>query len=284
MKTITSISDMQEYSLKAKLEGKSIGFVPTMGYLHEGHMSLVRAAREECDIVVLSIYVNPIQFSAGEDFEKYPRDFDKDKALAEAEGVDIIYSPDDNAMYPSGYATRIEVESKMIHTMCGVSRPGHFIGVTTIVNKLFNIVSPDKAYFGQKDAQQAVVIKKMVKDLNLPVEIRTMPIIREEDGLAMSSRNKYLSEGERSQALSISKAIAKAQEMISSGELFSDSIKGEMSVILREGQDVRIDYIEIVNAEDLEEVRSVKDNTLIAVAAHVGKTRLIDNVTIDSVN
>ncbi|NQT33082.1 MAG: pantoate--beta-alanine ligase [Candidatus Omnitrophica bacterium] len=284
MKIITTISEMQEFSRGARAGGKTIGFVPTMGYLHEGHLSLVRAAREECDIVVLSIYVNPIQFCAGEDLDKYPRDIERDKALAEKEGADVIYAPDDGAMYPAGYATRIEVKAKLINTMCGVSRPGHFIGVTTIVNKLFNIVCPDKAYFGQKDAQQVVVIKKMVEDLNIPVEIRTMPVVREADGLAMSSRNSYLSKEERKQALGIYRAVKKAEEMIAAGELSADRIKGEMSVILREGKDVRIDYIEIVDAGDLEEVERVNESTLIAIAAHVGKTRLIDNMIIESLS
>jgi pantoate--beta-alanine ligase len=283
MKVLTKIKEMREFSREAKKNGKTIGFVPTMGYLHEGHLSLVRAAKEECDLVVMSIYVNPMQFGPGEDLDKYPRDLERDKSLAEKEGVDVIFRPLSGEIYPGGYTTDVVVTGPLTETMCGVSRPGHFKGVTTIVAKLFNIVEPDKAYFGQKDAQQAVVVKRMVQDLNIPVEVRVMPIVRESDGLAMSSRNSYLSAGNRQQALGLFRSIKKAKEMITEGEVSADSIKQGMRSVLEEGEDVRVDYVEIVDADTLAPLDKIQDNTLIAIAAYVGNTRLIDNTIIKGV-
>ena len=283
MKVLTKISEMREFSREAKKEGKTIGFVPTMGYLHEGHLSLARAARQECDLVVMSIYVNPMQFGPGEDLDKYPRDLERDKSLAAKEGVDVVFRPLSGEVYPSGYATDVAVTGTLTETLCGASRPGHFKGVTTIVAKLLNIVEPDRAYFGQKDAQQAAVVKRMVRDLNIPVEVRVMPIVRENDGLAMSSRNSYLSGDQRQQALRLFRSLEKAKEMISAGEVSSDAIKREMRSILEDGKDVRVDYVETVDADTFMPLEKVKDNTLIAVAAYVGGTRLIDNTIIKGV-
>jgi pantoate--beta-alanine ligase len=277
---MTRIQDMREYSLKAREEGKTIGFVPTMGALHDGHISLVNAARRECDRVVMSIFVNPTQFGPGEDFEKYPRDMERDKAVAEKAGVDCIFAPGAGEMYPEGYGTFVEVSGSMADALCGRSRPGHFRGVTTVVAKLFNIVEPDKSYFGQKDAQQAALIKKMVKDLNISTEIRVMPIVREKDGLALRSRNAYLSEDERRQALGLHRSLNKAEENVAGGERSASALKKEMENILSRGNDVRIDYIEIVDAETLEPVAEIKNEALIAIAAFVGATRLIDNTIV----
>jgi pantoate--beta-alanine ligase len=271
---------MKEYSHRARREDRTIGFVPTMGYLHEGHLSLVRAAREECDVVVVSIFVNPTQFAPGEDFDKYPRDMQRDRRLAEKEGVDVVFAPSAGEMYPDGHVTYVEVTGPLAEGMCGRSRPGHFRGVATIVAKLFDVVQPHVSYFGQKDAQQVAVIKRMVKDLNMDVEICEMPIVREEDGLAMSSRNAYLSKEERQQALGLFRSLERAKEMVADGELSTDRIKRETRKMLEAGQDVRVDYIEIVDAQTLAPLGAVKDNTLIAVAAFAGGTRLIDNVVI----
>ncbi|MGB2601219.1 MAG: pantoate--beta-alanine ligase [Candidatus Omnitrophota bacterium] len=280
MNLITKISEMQEFSREAKKEGKTVGFVPTMGYLHEGHLSLVRAAKRECDLAVMSIYVNPMQFGPEEDLDKYPRDMERDKALAEKEGADVIFAPLSGEMYPGGYTTDVDVTGTITETLCGISRPGHFKGVTTIVAKLFNIVSPDKAYLGQKDAQQAVAVKRMVRDLNIPVEVRVMPTVREDDGLAMSSRNSYLSDDQRHQALGLFKALESAKEMISAGEVSAIIIKQKLKSILEEGKDVRVDYVEVVDTDTLEPSDEVQDNTLIAVAAYIGDARLIDNIVI----
>ncbi len=281
MRVITKIDDMREYSRSVKKEGKAIGFVPTMGYLHEGHLSLVRAAKKENDAVVVSIYVNPTQFGPGEDFDEYPRDMERDKSLADNEGVDAIFAPVSGEMYPAGYVTDVEVKGRLTEALCGRTRPGHFRGVTTVVAKLFNIVGPDRAYFGRKDAQQTAVIKRMVQDLNMPVDIRGMPIVREDDGLAMSSRNAYLSKEERHRALALSRSLERAEEMISAGELSAGTIRNGVKSILE--KDVRLEYIEVVDADTLQPLDRVRDNTLVAVAAFAGGTRLIDNVVIDKV-
>jgi len=284
MQLIEKISDMKEYSLKVRKEGKTIGFVPTMGYLHEGHLSLIRAARKECDAVVVSIFVNPMQFGPKEHFKEYPRDLERDKGLAGEAGADIVFYPSSEEMYSEGFSTFVNVEGRYTETLCAFSRPGHFKGVATVVLKLLNIVSPDVSYFGQKDAQQAAVIKKMIKDLNMDTDIRIMPIVREDDGLAMSSRNVYLSEDERRQALNLYRSLEKAKEMVCGGEASSTAIKSEMKRIIEEGKDLKIDYIETVDADSLEPVETVKENTLIAVAVFIGKTRLIDNIIIGDIN
>jgi len=283
MRVITTVEEMRDHSSMARKTGKTIGFVPTMGYLHDGHMSLVRAAKDECDVVIMSIFVNPTQFGQSEDIDKYPRDMEWDKRFAAKEGVDVIFAPTISGMYPDGNTAYVEVTGTLTETMCGNSRPGHFRGVTTVVAKLFDIVVPDKSYFGQKDAQQAVVVKRMVRDLDIPVAIRVMPIVREADGLAMSSRNARLSADERRQALGLFRSLKQVEEMAARGELSTVRIIEEMTKILGEGKDVRIDYIEIVDADELTPLETVKDNTLVAIAVFVGNTRLIDNVVIEKV-
>ncbi|MBD3181848.1 pantoate--beta-alanine ligase, partial [Candidatus Poribacteria bacterium] len=217
MKIITSTSEIQKYCMEKRVEGKTIGIVPTMGFFHEGHLSLMRQAREENDVVVTSIFVNPTQFGPSEDYEAYPRDLERDSEMARKIGVDVIFSPQVKDMYPTGYATFVNVEG-ITDKMCGASRPTHFRGVTTVVTKLFNLMIPQRAYFGQKDAQQSIVIKRMNQDLNFGIDIVVLPIVREADGLAMSSRNKYLSEDERKAALQLNKSLLKAKELIQSGE------------------------------------------------------------------
>lgn len=280
MKVVKSINEMKEILDDAKREGKTIGFVPTMGYLHEGHLSLMKRAREENDIVVISIFVNPTQFCEGEDYEVYPRDLEKDSKLAEKVGVDYVFTPEVNEMYPEGYNTYVEVLG-VTDKLCGASRPGHFRGVTTIVLKLFNIVTPNRAYFGQKDAQQVFVIKKMVNDLNIPIEIVPCPIVRESDGLAMSSRNTYLSEEERREALVLSKSLFWAKKEIQRGQLNANTIKAEMKKMILCQPSAEIDYIEILNYDTFEEIEKIHGEVLIALAVKIGKTRLIDNITVE---
>ncbi|MBN2030305.1 pantoate--beta-alanine ligase [bacterium] len=279
MKIITTVKEMQAEADRLIRAGKVIGFVPTMGYLHEGHLSLIRIARKQANVVVLSIYVNPTQFAPHEDLEKYPRDFERDEQLAEREGVDLIFYPSDEEMYPEDYSTYVRVE-KLTETLCGRSRPDHFQGVTTICAKLFHAVKPHLAVFGQKDAQQAVVIRRMVKDLDWDMEIIVGPIVREKDGLAMSSRNSYLSSEERREALSLHQSLQIAEEMIRKGERKSETILTAMRNHLNEKKRIRTDYIEIVHSETLQPLETIGNNTLIALAAFVGKTRLIDNTII----
>lgn len=284
MKLITTIRSMKAYRDAAKKRGKTIGFVPTMGYLHDGHASLIKAARKDCDIVVVSVFVNPRQFGPSEDLKTYPRDLRRDRKIAAGAGADIVFAPSVEEMYPAHSVTSVVVEGHLTEVLCGASRPGHFKGVTTVVAKLFNIVSPDVSYFGAKDAQQAAVVKRMVKDLDMDTRIKVMPIVREKDGLAMSSRNVRLSAIERIEALNIRAALKKAEELVKSGELSADAIKGEMMAIIGMGDNTKIDYIGIYHAETLAPLENVGDNALIAVAAFVGKTRLIDNVVIHKVN
>lgn len=279
MKTITTIDGMKKFSDAAKKSGKTIGFVPTMGYLHYGHASLINASAKECDLTVVSVFVNPTQFGPKEDLEKYPRDPARDRRVSKKAGADVIFAPSEEEMYPEGYSTWVSVEGSSTSTLCSRSRPGHFRGVATVVAKLLNIVSPDRAYFGQKDAQQAVVIKRMARDLNMVPMIRVMPIVREKDGLAMSSRNVYLSPSERKEALGLSMALAAAGDLIVGGERSSSVIKKKMAGMLKGGR-TKVDYIEIVDADTLLKKDSVGEGTLIAVAAFVGKTRLIDNMLV----
>ena len=250
-----------------------------MGYLHEGHLSLMRRARPQCDILVVSIFVNPTQFGPNEDFERYPRDFERDERLCREVGVDVVFYPTADAMYPRPYLTYVHVE-KLSETMCGASRPGHFRGVTTVVTKLFNIVQPHIAVFGQKDYQQSLIIRQMVRDLNFDVEIDVAPIVREADGLAMSSRNKYLSPEERQQALVLYRSLTRAEELIREGERNVDTLLQAMKTVISEAPDARIDYIAIVDAETLEPLSTVRHNTVIALAVYIGTTRLIDNTWI----
>jgi len=280
MKLITDISEMQSFSLSARAEGKKIGFVPTMGYLHEGHLSLILAARAETDLVVVSIFVNPTQFAPGEDFERYPRDLERDKRLAEGAGTDIVFYPSASEMYPGDFSTYVE-ETKLSKHLCGLSRPTYFRGVTTVVLKLFNIILPDVAYFGRKDAQQALIIKRMVRDLNLPIKIEVLPIVREEDGLAVSSRNEYLSPRQRKQATVLYQALMEAKRLVDSGAKDAYKIKERMKEIIESARDARIDYINIVSQNTLEDIERVQGNVLIPLAVFIGKTRLIDNVELD---
>jgi pantoate--beta-alanine ligase len=277
MKVVDTIARMSTLVKMFKKEGKSISLVPTMGYLHEGHLSLVRAARKHTDVVIMSIFVNPLQFGPKEDFEKYPRNLKRDEELATAAGADIIFNPTVKDMYPSGYSTFINVEG-LTNTLCASSRPGHFKGVTTVVAKLFEIVAPDIAYFGQKDAQQAIIIKKMVSDLNMGIEIKVMPIIREPDGLAMSSRNVYLSESEHADALVLNESLKKAESLIRSGERDAKKVIKIIQDLIKDVPTAKIDYISIVDTADLKEIKIVSGDILIALAVFIGKTRLIDNV------
>lgn len=279
MKVVDTIPRMSTLVKIFKKEGKSIGLVPTMGYLHEGHLSLVKAAKKHVDVVIMSIFVNPIQFGPKEDFEKYPRDFKRDEELATSAGVDIIFAPSTEEMYPDGYATYVNVE-RLTETMCARSRPGHFKGVTTVVAKLFDIVKPEIAYFGQKDAQQAIVIKKMAEDLNMGVEIKMMPTIREPDGLAMSSRNVYLSPVERRDAVILYESLKKAESLVKSGERDAKKIVKVMEESIKAVPTVKIDYISITDTLRLKEVSKVAGETLMALAVFIGKTRLIDNIIV----
>ncbi|KLO23233.1 pantoate--beta-alanine ligase [Marinitoga sp. 1197] len=277
MEIINNINKMKNIRNELIKKGKTIGFVPTMGYLHKGHLSLVEQARKDNDIVIVSIFVNPTQFGPNEDFDRYPRDMERDMEMLKPFNVDYIFHPSVEEMYPENYSTYVE-EIKLTKVLCGKSRPGHFKGVTTIVSKLFNIVRPTRAYFGQKDAQQFRVLRKMVNDLNMDVQMIEMPIIREHDGLAMSSRNIYLSKEERIQALALNKSLKKAKELYENGEKSAKKIKTEMQKIFNEYPLVKVDYIEIVDEYTLENVENISDKVLIAVAAFVGKARLIDNI------
>ena len=279
MKVISSIQQMQAWSGRIHRKGKTIGFVPTMGCLHEGHLSLIHRARTENDYSVISIFVNPIQFGPQEDFRRYPRNFTRDKRLAKLRGVDVVFYPRAKDIYPRGYQTSVSVED-LSRALCGVSRPGHFQGVATVVAKLFNLVQPDTAYFGQKDMQQAVIIRRMVEDLNLPVKIKILPIIREQDGLAMSSRNAYLSKRQRQEATILYNALQIAVGMIESGVKAPRKIVARMRKMISSQPGCRIDYVKIVNLDSLEEAKRIKGPLLIAVAVFFGKTRLIDNVVI----
>lgn len=275
MKIITSPAEMQSWSRAAMQAGARIGCVPTMGFLHEGHMSLVRRARQAADRVVLTLFVNPTQFGPGEDYAVYPRDPARDQALCEAEGVDAIFMPTAADMYAPDASVIID-ETALSRGLCGASRPGHFRGVCTVVAKLFNCVLPHVAVFGQKDAQQALIIRRMVRDLNFPVEIIIAPIVREADGLAMSSRNVRLSPDERRSALALSRAIGMAQEACAAGHCDSETVRGEIERELTAGG-LRVDYVAIVNAADLTPAPKLGSGVLVALAAFAGQTRLIDN-------
>lgn len=279
MQIIESIQEMQSLSETLRKEDHIIGLVPTMGYLHKGHLSLMRKAREETDRVIATIFVNPTQFGPGEDYEKYPVDRESDiKKLREA-GVDILFCPKARDVYADGYLTYINVES-ITEGLCGRSRPTHFRGVATIVAKLFNICKPHKAYFGKKDFQQLRVIETMAKDLNMDIEIIGLPIIREKDGLAMSSRNAYLNPEQRQAALSLNRALKRAEEMIQEGELRSKRVIDEMTGIIESEKGTDIDYIEVCNPATLKTLEIIKGSVLIAVAVHIGRARLIDNCVV----
>jgi pantoate--beta-alanine ligase len=280
MKVINNIKEMQSTAEDLRRKGKTIGFVPTMGFLHDGHLSLIEEAKKDSDVTIVSIYVNPTQFGPKEDFEKYPRDFEHDEQLCENAGVDIVFYPDNKQMYLDNHFTYVITE-QLSNKLCGNSRPGHFRGVTTIVAKLFNIVKPHIAVFGQKDAQQCIIIQRMVEDLNYDINITIAPIKRESDGLAMSSRNKYLSPQHRKDAAIINSSLSKANEIINNGEKQSQVIMQSIKNNLQTIQDLRIDYVSIVNMLNLEPNETITNNTLIAVAVNLGSTRLIDNIIIN---
>jgi len=281
MKVVTSPSEIQQYCGSARAEGKTIGLVPTMGFLHEGHLSLMRRARTENSLLVISVFVNPTQFGPNEDYRIYPRDLQRDSEMAAEVGVDVIFAPTAEDMYTDGHATFVNVE-RITEKMCGASRPGHFRGVTTIVAKLLNLIQPHRAYFGQKDAQQAVVIKRMAADLNFDTEIVVMPTVREEDGLAMSSRNQYLSPEERRAALVLIRSLRVAENLVKSGQRNAAVIFRKMRDMIEAEPLAEIDYISIVNADTLDDLDVVEGEVLIALAVFIGKTRLIDNVTLDA--
>lgn len=264
---------------KLKAAGRKIGFVPTMGALHEGHLSLIRVARKENDFVVVSIFVNPTQFSPREDLNKYPRTINRDLFLCRKEKVDFVFLPKALDMYPQGFTTYCYVEG-LSEALCGKSRPGHFRGVTTIITKLFNIIQPDVVYFGAKDAQQAIIIKKMVTDLNIPVKVHVLPTQREKDGLALSSRNIYLNKEERPKASVLSKSLNLAQALIKGGALDTARIIDRIGQLIMRNKNTRIEYIEIVDSENLQPLKKISGNCLIALAVRIGRVRLIDNITI----
>jgi pantoate--beta-alanine ligase len=276
MKVLKTISEIKQ--LRPSLP-QPLGFVPTMGYLHEGHLALVRQARAENSSVAVSIFVNPTQFGPQEDFEKYPRDPKRDLALLEKEGTDVVFMPSAGEIYPPQFNSWVEV-GKIMERLEGVSRPGHFRGVATVVAKLFNIVRPDKAYFGQKDAQQLVVIRKMVADLDMDLEVVAVPTVREDDGLAMSSRNTYLNPEERKAAVVLYQALTLAQELFSGGERDAQAIRHQMTELIQKQPLANIDYISIADAETLDELDEVKPPALVSLAVKIGKTRLIDNVVV----
>jgi pantoate--beta-alanine ligase len=279
MNVIDSIAGMHSACAQARAAGKKLGFVPTMGALHEGHLSLLRAARERCDVVAASIFVNPTQFAPNEDFAKYPRALERDSELLQFEQVDLLFTPTKEEMYPLGAVTFVEVRD-LSDRLCGKSRPGHFRGVATVVNKLFNIVQPDFAFFGQKDAAQSAVIRRMVRDLDLAVNVVVCPIVREADGLAMSSRNAYLSAADRKQAAALSRALRKAESLYRSGERDPKKLIDSARRIFAEQPEVAVEYIEIADPDTLETLRDLSRPALVAVAARVGSTRLIDNIVL----
>lgn len=277
MKICRTVDEIRAASRAARQDGRRLGLVPTMGALHAGHLSLVRAARTQCDAVAVSIFVNPTQFGPKEDFSKYPRTFEADRKLLEAEGVGIVFAPSDQEMYPPGASTFVTVEG-LSERLCGRSRPGHFRGVATVVSKLFTIVEPDVAFFGQKDAAQAVIIRRMVRDLNLDVDIVVCPIVREPDGLALSSRNSYLDSQQRKQATVLYRSLMRVQMLADRGETDSARLIAAAREVFQEQPEVRLDYFEIVHPDTLEPVAGTAEGALVAVAAFVGTTRLIDNI------
>jgi pantoate--beta-alanine ligase len=275
-RVIESIDEMQQLALERRRQGDRIALVPTMGYLHEGHASLMREGRRCCDLLVTSIFVNPTQFGANEDFSTYPRDLEGDRELARQAGVDIIFAPRAAEMYPPGYQTWVEVGALTEH-LCGASRPGHFRGVATVVTKLFTIVQPHTALFGKKDFQQLAVIRRMTQDLNLPLEIVGMPIVRETDGLAMSSRNSYLDAGERQRALCLVESIRRVQQLYRQGEVRVEVLRRQALEVLGSARPTAIDYVDFRHSATLEAVQQADDSTLMALAVRIGTTRLIDN-------
>ncbi len=279
MRLIKSVRAMQKEIKRLKKSGKTIGFVPTMGFLHEGHASLLRQSRKDCDVSVLSIFVNPKQFAPNEDLNKYPRDLKKDISFAKKEGVDIMFHPTELEMYPDDFLTHVKVNS-LGGILCGQFRPGHFEGVATVVTKLVNIAWPDILYLGQKDAQQAAVLKRMVEDLNFPVKVKVMPTIREKDGLAMSSRNSYLSPKQRQDAANLYKALQHGKSLIEDGERHPDNVIESIRKFISLMNPAKIDYIECRDALTFHPLTELQGTILIALAVWIGETRLIDNISV----
>jgi len=273
---IKTIPEMRTIAAGWKKNGKTLGLVPTMGFLHAGHKSLIDRARAENDRVMVSIFVNPIQFGPGEDLAAYPRDLERDLETCRAAGAEAVFFPETSEMYPPEARTRVTMTG-LTETLCGASRPGHFQGVLTVVTKLFNIIHPDRAYFGRKDAQQLAVIKRLARDLDLPVEVVGCPLVREPDGLALSSRNIYLSAEERRAALVLSRGLAAGRSLLAAGEISAEAVKAEMKAVINEVPLVRLDYLEIVDAATMEPVAAIDRPILAALAAFVGRARLIDN-------
>lgn len=282
IKIVHTIKEVRQQVSEWKKQGMTIGFVPTMGYLHEGHQSLIKKAVEQNDKVVVSVFVNPMQFAPTEDLESYPRDLNADAKLCDETGADLIFNPEPEEMYAKGFCSFVDMNGPTAE-LCGKSRPIHFRGVCTVVSKLFNIVTPDRAYFGQKDAQQLAVIKRMVMDLNIPIEIIGCPIIRESDGLAKSSRNTYLNEEERKAALILSKTIFMGEKLVKNGLTDAKELVAEMKKNIETEPLAKIDYVEVVDFDDVSIKDIVSDNTLVAMAVYIGKTRLIDNFIVERV-
>jgi len=276
---INTVNEIRQALRSERSKGNTIGFVPTMGYFHEGHLALMREAKKRADIAVVSLFVNPAQFGPNEDLDKYPRDLVRDKRLSANVGVDYMFAPTVEEMYPDGYATYVSVKG-ITDVLCGKSRPGHFQGVATVVAKLLNIIQPDVALFGEKDWQQLAVIKKMVRDLNIGVDIVDVPIVREKDGLAMSSRNTYLSPDERKAALIISRSLKLAQDMVDGGETNAGKLASALRDAIGSEKLVELEYLEVVDPQSLMQVKEIDGEVLVAIAAKVGKTRLIDNAII----
>ena len=275
-----TINEVRAQVREWKRQGLKVGLVPTMGYLHEGHASLVRESVRRCDKTVASVFVNPTQFAPNEDLATYPRDFARDCEILEREGCDIVFHPSVEEMYPEGFATYVEIQSEMPKQLCGKTRPIHFRGVCTVVCKLFNIATPDMAFFGEKDAQQLAIVRRMGRDLSIGVEIVGCPIVREADGLAKSSRNAYLSEKERSAALVLSKAVSLGKKMTEEGERDASKVVAAMRALIEAEHLARIDYVSAVDGETMAPVKEISDRTLVALAVYIGKTRLIDNFTV----
>jgi pantoate--beta-alanine ligase len=277
MIVITKIKDMQTAMQQYRREGKTIGFVPTMGYLHEGHAALIQKAREENDIVALSVFVNPLQFGPNEDFERYPRDLERDQRIAKEHGVDVFFSPDVKEMYPHPLSVQVVVKER-VDVLCGKSRPGHFDGVATVLTKLFHIVMPDRAYFGLKDAQQVAVVDGLIRDFHFPIELVAVPTVREEDGLAKSSRNVYLSPEERKEAPALYKALLQAKAAVENGERNAEAVCALVKQYIQTNTRAEIDYAEIYSYPDLKPLETLAGKVIIAVAVRFANARLIDNI------
>jgi pantoate--beta-alanine ligase len=280
MMVITKIKDMQTAMQQYRREGKTIGFVPTMGYLHEGHVALIKKAREENDIVALSVFVNPLQFGPNEDFERYPRDLERDQRIAKEHGVDVFFSPDVKEMYPHPLSVQVVVKER-VDVLCGKSRPGHFDGVATVLTKLFHIVMPDRAYFGLKDAQQVAVVDGLIRDFHFPIQLVAVPTIREEDGLAKSSRNVYLSPEERKEAPALYKALLQAKAAVENGERNAEAVCALVKQYIQTHTHGEIDYAEIYSYPDLKPLETLAGKVIIAVAVRFANARLIDNIILD---